>query len=161
MMLYISLQIGPEEIKTKQLWENKALKSLKRNKRYQKEIVGQMKEVSLVDESGRKIKNAIAFLAEESIYYGVFERIVRGLYFHHFHETLGPNVSFMVQPSVFLPDEIFEASEGLAQNEIGGEAFIYRYGRTIEEPKSTLWVFQLYKKHWVIVTTTEVKAQPR
>ncbi len=156
LMIYVSLQIGPEEDRTKKLWKTKALKALDQNKRFQREIIRKMKRVWLTTESGLMVEERTAFPAKVEVYQAVFERTVRGLYFHHFREILGKNVSVYVSPSIHLSNEIYEIARDLPQNEIGGTALIYKYARTEEEPKASLWVFQLYEKHWVIVTTEPI-----
>jgi len=152
LMVYVSLQIGPEHDRTKKLWKSKALKALHRNKRFQREIIGRMKSVWLTTESGIAEKR-MAFLAKAEVYQAVFERTVRGLYFYHFREILGNNVSVEVTPFASLTNEVYELTKDLPQNEIGGNALVYKYARTDQEPKTSLWIFQLYEKHWVLATT--------
>jgi hypothetical protein len=158
LMVYVSLQIGPEQNRTKKLWKTKALKALHRNKRFQREIISQMKDVWLTTDSGIMIEKQTAFLAKAEVYQTVFERTVRGLYFHHFREILGNEVSVEVTPLTGIADEAYEITKDLPQNEIGGNALIYKYARTDQEPKTSLWVFQLYEKHWVLVSTEQVIA---
>jgi 5-methylcytosine-specific restriction endonuclease McrA len=63
LMIYVSLQIGPEQDRTKKLWKTKALKALHRNKPLQREIIGQMKRVWLTTESGVLAEKGTVFLA--------------------------------------------------------------------------------------------------
>ncbi len=158
LMIYISLQIGPEQDRTKKLWKAKVLKAMKRNKRFQREIVSQMKKVWLTTKSGILFEKRTAFLAKKAVYDAVFERTVRGLYYHHFNEILGNSVSIEVTPLLNLTDEAYELTKDLPQNEIGGNALVYKYARTAEDPKVSLWVFQFYEKHWVMVGTEPIGA---
>lgn len=156
LMVYVSLQIGPEQDRAKKLWKTKALKALRRNERFQREIISQMKSVWLTTESGIMVEKETAFPAKAEVYQMVFERTVRGLYFYHFRDILGNKVSVEVTPLTSIADEAYEITKDLPQNEIGGSALIYKYARADQELKTSIWIFQLYEKHWVLVTTEQV-----
>lgn len=153
LMIYVSLQIGQGQKRTKRLWKTKAIKALNRNKRFQREIISQMKDVSITTKSGLIVENRTAFPMKVEVYQAVFERTVRGLYFYHFKEILGNDVAVDVGLLLSLSDEAYELTKNFAQNEIGGDTFVYKYAKAAEEPKESLWVFQLYEQHWVRVTT--------
>jgi len=95
----------------------------------------------------------MAFLAEKDVYDRVFERTVRGLYYHHFKEILGRDVIFSIYPSTTLSDEMYQLTVNLPQNAIGNDALIYKYGRVEAVPKGSMWIFQLYNRHWILVVT--------
>jgi hypothetical protein len=80
------------------------------------------------------------------------------LYFYHFGEILGNDASVDVSVLRGISDEAYEFTKDLPQNEIGGSSLIYKYGRTEDEPKTSLWVFQFYERHWVMVTTERIDA---
>jgi hypothetical protein len=151
-MLYFSLQVGPEHEATRRLWHEKASKALKRNKRFQREIFGSMNEV-LVKTATGTIEKRMSFLAEKEVYDRVFERTVRGLYYHHFKEILGDGVEISIYPSTTLSDEVCQQTVNLPQNSIGNDALIYKFGRVADVQKASMWIFQLYNRHWILVIT--------
>lgn len=151
-MLYFSLQVGSEHEATKLLWHETASKALKRNKRFQREIFESLSEVLVATAAGT-VEKRMAFLAEQDVYHRVFERTVRGLYYHHFNEILGNDVEFSIYPSTGLSDEIYQLTASLPQNSIGHDALIYKYGRVADVPKGSMWIFQLYNWQWILVIT--------
>jgi len=151
-MLYFSLQVGPEHEATRRLWHETASRTLKRNKRFQREIFGSMSDVAVATAAGT-FEKRMAFLAEKDVYDRVFERAVRGLYYYHFNEILGRDVEFSIYPSTALTDEMYQLTVNLPQNAIGNDALIYKYGRVEDVPKGSMWIFQLYNRHWILVVT--------
>lgn len=156
LMIYISLQLGHEHERTKKLWKSKALKSILRNQRFQRELLGNMKKVWVTTEAGIMVEKRTAFLAKKAVYDGVFGRIVKGLYYHHYKAILGSDISIDLSPLRYLTKETYEITKDLPQNAIGGNAFVYKYARTEENPKETLWIFQFYEQHWVMVNTAPI-----
>jgi hypothetical protein len=51
-------------------------------------------------------------------------------------------------------EDIFEESKGWKQHNLGGNAFIYRFDRAVEEPLLSIWLFQFYDRHWASGYTT-------
>lgn len=153
LMIYVSLQIGMGDERTRILWKSNAMRALNRNKRFQRDIVAKMREVPVKATVGQEVETRTAFLAKAEVYKSVFERTVRGLFYHHFGEILGGDVSIEVCPLTDLSPEAYEITNVFPQNQIGGNALIYKYARIVGEPKASLWVFQLYERQWIMVIT--------
>lgn len=111
-----------------------------------------MSNVAVATAAGT-LEKRMAFLAEKDVYDRVFERTVRGLYYHHFNEILGRNVEISIYPSTVLTDEMYHLTVNLPQNAIGNDALIYKYGRVEDVPKGSMWIFQFYNRHWILVVT--------
>lgn len=83
----------------------------------------------------------------------VVERTTRGLYYHHFGEILGAKVDVTVRWVTSLTPEMLEATRECYQASMGGDALIYRYGRAVDGPLYSIWLFQFYGRHWARAST--------
>jgi len=147
---YLSLQIGKQTNLKAKLWLQ-SKKSLKRRTSMRKAFVESIKslDLSVRAEIGRKI----AFAVPERIYNVVIERVVRGLYYHHFNEILGNAVKVSVVPLIRIDDIPFLMTQNWPTYSIGDNAFVYKVSRVSDSPESTVWVMQLYESHWILGET--------
>jgi hypothetical protein len=92
----------------------------------------------------------------------IVQKITRGLYHHHFGEILAPTTPIEVTfiDSLSLSQKIDSLNwlrqtiNRLCQCNIGGvDRFAYAFGRTPEEPRLSLWVYQFYTRHWAAAIT--------
>ena len=146
--LYLALHVGDLEDKLTAAYFYEALRTYKHNKKLQREILGIVELVDLKTPSGINLGLGMKVLWNSKSHDAVIERIVRGLYFHHFGEVL-PSIA-NVSPKWFnQPDEVFlEKLEGLKKNVIGDNQFVYSYGRENEHPSFSVWYFEFYGRHW-------------
>ncbi len=84
------------------------------------------------------------------------ERMVRGLYFHHYGEVLGPQVEIKTHWFRELNDDMVEAASECDQRSIGDGQFVYRFGRASDAPLHSLWLFQFHMRHWAGGYTSRV-----
>jgi hypothetical protein len=150
--------IGDKNPKAKQLWKERSMATLRKNKKLVTTISQGMSEVDLHTKDGRYIGKRTAFLWPADVYESVAERIARGLYYHHFGEILGSRAKCNVGFLYALSDGYMAASSGWPEGHIGQGAFSYRYGRVDNEPLKSLWVFEFYQAHWASVETSPADA---
>lgn len=99
---YLSLQIGRQNHLTEKLWFDGAQKSLTRRKSLQQQILASLRPIQVQTKTG--VESKTAFEVPERIYRRVFERVVRGLYYHHFGKILGKGVPILISPLVGVND---------------------------------------------------------
>lgn len=90
---YLSMTIGQKTDAAKKLWMQ-AKKSLKRRKSTRQAIIESIDNLDLTIQTEDGEKKAVSF--PYSIYVPVFERVIRGLYYHHFDEILGEASKFQL-----------------------------------------------------------------
>jgi hypothetical protein len=78
----------------------------------------------------------------------VIERMIRGLYYHHYNEILGEKVICRVQWLKQLNQGLLKVIEEFPQKTVGSSQLVYRYGRAAEDPLYSTWLFQFYGRHW-------------
>lgn len=76
------------------------------------------------------------------------EGMVRGLYFHHYKQVLGSRVTIKTHWLLRLDPELVEVTAECEQRSVGGGQFVYRFGRAINYPLHSTWLFEFHKRHW-------------
>ncbi len=78
----------------------------------------------------------------------VLEKIVRGLYFHHFKELLNPMAKVKIQWHAKPIELSVEDKSQLSFSSVGGETFEYGFGRDPNDKSLSVWLFSFYRRHW-------------
>lgn len=151
--VFLSLQLGMETETTRKLWKDSALRSLNHNLRLKNHIVNNSWEVDVKTPAGVFLGKQRAVPMPLHAHNAVLDRTVRGLYFHHFGAILGSRASCQVTPLKNLPQEITALLSKMFLGSIGGDAFIYRYGRASDSPQDSIWLLLFHRKHLVLVET--------
>ena len=146
--LYLALHVGDLDDEVTAAYFHEALRTYKHNKKLQREILGRTEPVDFTKKSGIDIGQGMKVLWNSKAHDAVIERIVRGLYFHHFGEVLLSDAQ--VSPKWFnRPDEEFlRTMSGLTRNVVGNNQFVYLYRRDEEHPADSVWCFEFYGRHW-------------
>lgn len=147
-MVNLSLHVGADSLKTERLWKNHALRAVKHNRRLREKLLATMKPVYLRSPGGVITERRIGSLWDSEAHDKIIERMIRGLYFHHFSEILGDRVKCKVQWLSTISDEINDMSKEWQQHVIGNGQIVYRYVKAQEHPLHSSWLFQFYDRHW-------------
>jgi hypothetical protein len=150
MRFFLSMQVGKQPPGAASLWNDGALKSVKRKTSLREQVITTAREVQVTDPQGFTTTK-IAVLAPARIYDSVFGRITRGLYFFHTGRILDTSTPIQVAPLTSPPDEA--EINALQTGQIADGAFSYWFGIAAEEPTSSLWVYRFYGIHWVHAST--------
>ena len=157
--VFLSIQLGMETPKTRELWTGGALRTLHRNNRLRRHIIEKSWEVDLKTPGGISLGNRRAVLMPARPHNSVMDRTVRGLYFHHYGEILGPRISCKVTLLTGLPDDMSPVLEHMNLSSLGAGALVYRHGRAVESPSDSLWFLNFYQRHLVMVETRSAARQ--
>ena len=153
--VYLAAAVGDKNASARKLWKDNSLATLRKNRKLVTALSSTMREVEVKTPSGIAIGKRIAYLWPSRVYEAVVARIARGLYFHHFDEILGERVECEVGLQYALPRKYLEDTADWPSVQIG-EMFAYRYGRAVESPLNSVWVFEFYQGHWASVETRPV-----
>lgn len=107
-----------------------------------------MEPVWLTTPSGVVHGRAYRGLWDSDAHDNTIERMVRGLYFHHYREVLGSLVEIKTYWYRELNDGMVQATAECEQRSIGDGQFVYRFARALESPLHSLWLFQFHQRHW-------------
>ena len=141
------------------LWREEAMRTLHANARLAREFHANTFTAQIEGPDGTIVERP-AFRWPVSAYAPVVERIVRGLYYHHFGKALGKRALCESYPLSNLPDEFVRNTGDWPQNHVGDNIFRYRYGCPPEAPLRSFWVLQFFQCHWAAVETYPADSKP-
>ena len=151
LRFYLSVQVGKPTDGATQLWDRGAHKTLIRKTKLRVPFLDNMREVTTTDQTGKPVKR-LGFEAPLDLYQRVFERIVRGLYFHHTERILPPDTPVLVDP-IEDPNLLGLKSTFLKKGQIGERAFVYHYAVETDDALNSFWFFEFHDRHYVLVNT--------
>ena len=168
--VYLSLRIGVNNETTSNLWNNEAMRTLRHNPSLRKRIVRAMRPISVRSPAGIILAEKIGGLWPPESHDPVIEKIIRGLYFHHYREVLGDRVEIKVhwlRTSEDLENWTRRIDSTLEQlwtelpgaGNVGTRYFRYRYAAAIESPLHSTWLFDFYGAHFAGGYTSPVEAR--
>jgi hypothetical protein len=146
--VYLSLHVGIQEGIAKQLFDNHTVRSLGRNQRLLREINANSEPVLMSTPAGITWGIGRKVLWNSRVHDAVIERTIRGLYFHHFREILASRATIKVQWLRGFPSDVVEYLKDCPTVSVGGDRFVYKYGRAADQPLSSMWLFLFYGHHF-------------
>ena len=148
--VFVSAKSGPDTPESIELWKKGGLRSVRSNSRLRRELVSGMK-LWVRDPYGQFGQT---YKWPRENHDRVVEKITRGLYYHHFHEILKTTDVLEITFLNSLNEDLKKTVLTMQHGNIGGiHRFAYAFGRTPEEPKLSLWIYQFYTRHWAGVVT--------
>jgi hypothetical protein len=151
--VFLSAQIGMATPAMRSLWKDGALRTLRHNNRLKRVVVDEAWEVDLQTPSGQSVRKARAFAMPVRSFNVVIDRIVRGLYYHHFASILGRRATCRATPLTDLPQELGPFLQRMSFSSVGGNAFAYRYSQASGSPMDSLWLLLFYERYLVMAET--------
>jgi len=151
--VYLSLHVGLDTPDATRLWTQHAVKTFRHNNRLRREILGKSQRVDMVTKAGIIIGEGYRFEWDSAAHDTTVDRTIRGLYFHHFGDSLGEKVRVQVHWHQNLTKEIIELSSEWSMNSMGNDIFVYRFSRAVDQPLASIWLLQFYGRHWASGST--------
>jgi len=153
---YLSLHVGFDTPSTQRLWEQTALSRIRRRRGLRDHIVSKSEPVLLTTPGGVIHGHAYRLRWDSDVHDKTIERLIRGLYFHHYQEVLGPRVHISTHWFRSLTQDILDATRDCEQRSVGNDQFVYRFGRAIDGQLHSIWLFEFHSRHWAGGETTPV-----
>lgn len=144
---YLSLRVGVDTIPTSHLWEQ-TLEGIRHNRRLHRRLLDGLQPLWLATPSGIIHERGRGGSWDADAHDPTIERLIRGLYFHHYDEVLGPRVLVRVHWYRSLEPTLLEATAECEQRSVGGGQFVYRFGRAVDHPLHSIWLFEFHQRHW-------------
>jgi hypothetical protein len=159
--VFPSLRLGTENETTRKLWKDGALRTLKHNNRLTNKLISNLREVDVRTSAGIFLGTRRAVTMPLRTCNAVLDRIVRGLYFHHYGEILGSRVSCGItgiKRQENILNEMAPIIEQMAFASIANDAFSYRYSRVGESPLYSMWLL-MFQQHYLVHVETLPKSR--
>lgn len=157
--VYLGLHVSRTTPHGVRLYEE-ARRSLRHNQRLLREVLASVHPAHLTTEHGIIYERGFRVLWDSNAHDTIVEKTIRGLYYHHFAETLGSLAKIDVYWFRSLSKELADMSQGWAENRIGRGEFIYRFARAEDAPFDSVWIFEFYGAHWAAGYTSRIETQP-
>jgi len=145
---YLSLHVGFDTPSTRSLWEQKALPGIRRKRQLRDHIVRNSEPVWITTPAGVIQGLAYRIHWDSAAHDKTIERLIRGLYFHHYQEVLGQRVHVKAQWFSGLTQELLDAFSECEHRSVGNGQFTYRFGRAVDGPLHSIWLFEFHGHHW-------------
>lgn len=157
--VYLGLHVSRFGGRATRLYEE-ARRSLRHNRRLRREVLASVRPAHLATDHGVIYERGFRILWDSQAHDTIVEKTIRGLYYHHFHDILGPRVKVDVYWFRSLSKELAEMSNVWLANRVGQGDFIYRFGRAEDSPLDSVWIFEFYGAHWAAGYTSPFEKQP-
>jgi hypothetical protein len=132
-LTYLSLHVGIDTPTTTKLWD-RVLPGIQRNRRLHRRLREEVEPVWLTTPSGIVHGRGYRALWDSDAHDSTIERMVRGLYFHHYGAVLDSRAGIKTHWFRELNDDLVKATDECEQRSIGDGQFVYRFGRAPEAP---------------------------
>jgi hypothetical protein len=145
--VFLSLQaVGNNEI-ARRLFQEKTVRTLKRNQSLLTLILEEAKELQIINNQGN-IETRTGILWNSAAHDAVMERTIRGLYFHHSGSPIPIDTNLAVQWLHGVPEEILPSLHLFNEVVLGDDQVTYKYIIYGDDPRHSLWLFDFYGAHW-------------
>jgi hypothetical protein len=155
----VSLRAGNETRDLAALWERHTLPGIRRNRREHARLIKDMRRVSMVTPAGLYLGEAWQARFEVDPVHRALRRVVRGLFFARFGQTLPADCTFSIE--LFDPalpgfdDWLAPILPFLTWEFVGSQsAFTYAFGRASDYRFDSVWLLTFYRSLFVCVFTT-------
>jgi len=155
--VYLSLHVGDDTEKGKELFDKKIKPTLDHNKRLRRTIVDGIIPVNVRSPEGKNLGSAHAILWDSESHDRVIERTIRGLHFYHTGVILGDKVRVKVQYLNSLDRKMIDKFQGYPIFTMGGKQFSYTFMFSPAHPLLSFWLFQFHERKWSSGYATPIK----
>ena len=149
--LFLGLHVARFTKQGEQLFKEGIIPTAKHNNRYRKEILSNSEPVILTTAGGIIYGKGVSIPWDNEAHDKTIDKIIRGLFFHHYKKIIAANAEISVNFFNSLPKMDVE----LYENSIGNGAFRYAYNKVEEAEYDSVWIFNFYDGHWAGGTVLE------
>jgi hypothetical protein len=155
---YLGMQVARYDEGGERLFKEGVISTVKKNTKLKKTIFQSMKPVHTVTEAGVITGSAVAVQWENEVHDTTIERIIKGLFYHHYERILPSGVNIKTywfnKPPIGHEDKLYS-------NSIANGAFIYQYNVVDDFEFDSMWLFQFYGGHWAGgITSFQIPVTP-
>lgn len=145
--VFLSLQAAGNNEIARRLFQEKTVRTLKRNQSLLTLILEEAKELQIINNQGN-IETRTGVLWDSAAHDAVMERTIRGLYFHHSGSPIPIDTNLAVQWLHGVPEEILPSLRLFNEVVLGDDQVTYKYIIYGDDHRHSLWLFDFYGAHW-------------
>lgn len=145
--VFLSMQAAGNNEIARRLFQEKTVRTLKRNQSLLAAIQKEAKEIEVLNNQGQ-LETRTGVLWDSVAHDAVIERTIRGLYFHHWESPVPSDTRLSVQWLRSVPTEVLPMLHLFNEVVIGDNQVTYKYIIHENDPRHSLWLFDFYGAHW-------------
>ena len=149
--LFLGLHVARFSKQGEQLFKEGVISTTRHNNRYRAEILSSGERVLFTTPAGVINGSGVSIPWDSKAHDNTIEKIIRGLFFHHYKKIIANNAQVTVNFFNSLPKLEIE----LYENSIGNGIFRYAYNKVEESDYASIWLFNFYDGHWAGGTVLE------
>lgn len=154
--VYLNSHVGMDKQRTKALWDQHTIRTIKHNRKLRKKLFGQVRPAYVKSYGGIIYGKKMVGFWDSAAHDSIIERTVRGLYYFHFDVILHAKSVIRVNWHRRLTNVMDMMTGDWNAHSIANGDFQYRYIRSEESPDESIWLFQFYSRHWASAQTNNI-----
>lgn len=148
---YLGMHIARQGGEAERLFKEGVLPTAKHNNKLRKTIFDTMHPVYTTTQSGIITGKAMSVLWDNEAHDFTVERIIRGLFYHHYKKIIGSSACVKTHWFKQLPNGYENMLYGKT---IAKGQFVYLYNRVDEADFDSIWMLNFYSGHFAGGTVT-------
>lgn len=153
--VFLSMQAAGNNELARRLFEEKTVRTLRRNQSLLAAIQREATEVEVLTNHGH-LETRTGVLWNSEAHDAVITRTIRGLYFHHSEAPVPSDAGISVQWLHGVPEEILPNLHLFDRVVLGDNQVTYKYIIYEHDPRHSLWLFDFYGAHWASGYTSPI-----
>lgn len=139
---YLGLHVAKEGGEAERLFKEGVLSTTRHNKSLKETIINSMQNIRDANDAKTEY---VSILWDSEAHDITIERMVRGLFYHHFGKVISDKAKVNVY---WLDKEHTLFDDQLNCESIGNGPFKYRYGKAEDDEFASIWLFTFYDSHF-------------
>lgn len=142
---YLGMHVAQQGGEAERLFKEGVLPTAKNNNKLRKIILKGMRPVYTATQTGIITGKAMSILWDSEAHDLTIERIIRGLFYHHYKKIIGNNANVKTHWFKQLPNGYENMLYGKS---IANGLFMYLYNKVDEADFDSIWIFNFYNRHF-------------
>lgn len=142
---YLGMHIARQGGEAERLFKEGVLPTAKHNNKLRTNIFNSMYPVDIVTKAGLTKGKGMAVPWDNEAHDITIERIIRGLFFHHYGKIIGTKANIQIY---WFEEPLHELEDKLYETSIANGTFKYQYNLADGLKFDSVWLFNFYNAHW-------------
>lgn len=154
-MVHLGMHVSSANSAGERMFDERVLPTLRHNTKLRKSVISGIKPIQAIGQNSENRGEFFIGEWDKESHSIVLEKMIRGLFYHHYGEILGENSDVKTHWFYSLTQEMVNMSLTWASNSLGKDDLIYKYSAASKgKIHKSVWLFQFFGAHWAGGQTT-------